>query len=64
MIANNYIFSTTSDTEVLIAAYDYYKENVFDYLDGMFAFCIYDKVENKVICARDHLGIKPLGGSV
>ena len=60
LVENNYTFSTASDTEVLIAAYDHYKENVFDYLDGMFAFCIYDKVENKLICARDHVGIKPL----
>jgi len=60
LVKNNYKFSTSSDTEVLIAAYDYYKENIFDYLDGMFAFCIYDKVENKLICARDHVGIKPL----
>ena len=38
LVENNYTFSTASDTEVLIAAYDHYKENVFDYLDGMFAF--------------------------
>lgn len=60
LVKNNYKFSTSSDTEVLIAAYDYYKDNIFDYLDGMFAFCIYDKMENKLICARDHIGIKPL----
>jgi len=60
LLKNDYVFSTSSDSEVLIAAYDYYKENVFDYLDGMFAFCIYDKKENKLICARDHVGIKPL----
>lgn len=58
--SNGYTFSTSSDTEVLIAAYDYHKEKVFDYLDGMFAFAIYDSVEEKLICARDHLGIKPL----
>lgn len=55
-----YIFNTESDTEVLISAYDYYNEKVFEYLDGMFAFCIYDKVNNKIIIARDHLGIKPI----
>lgn len=60
LVKNNYVFSTSSDTEVLIAAYDHYKENIFDYLDGMFAFCIYDSVENKLFCARDHVGIKPL----
>jgi len=58
--AKGYHFETSSDTEVLIAAYDYHKEKVFDHLDGMFAFAIYDRVEEKLICARDHLGIKPL----
>lgn len=60
LLKKNYLFTTSSDTEVLIAAYDYYKESVFDYLDGMFSFCIYDRIENKLICARDHVGIKPL----
>lgn len=55
-----YAFTTSSDTEVLIAAYDCYQEKVFEYLDGMFAFAIYDRVKEKIICARDHLGIKPL----
>lgn len=55
-----YTFNTESDTEVLISAYDYFKEKVFEHLDGMFAFCIYDKVNNKIIIARDHLGIKPI----
>lgn len=55
-----YIFNTESDTEVLICAYDYYQEKVFDYLDGMYAFCIHDKLKNKIIIARDHLGIKPI----
>ncbi len=57
---NSYSFLTSSDTEVLIAAYDFYKEDIFNHIDGMFAFAIYDKVTNKLICARDHLGIKPL----
>lgn len=55
-----YTFNTESDTEVLISAYDYFKEKVFEHLDGMFAFCIYDKINNKIIIARDHLGIKPI----
>jgi asparagine synthase (glutamine-hydrolysing) len=55
-----YKFKTKSDTEVLVAAFDYYKYQVFDYLDGMFTFCIYDQKEHNVILSRDHLGIKPL----
>jgi asparagine synthase (glutamine-hydrolysing) len=55
-----YKFETASDTEVLIASYDAYKDNMYDHLDGMFAFSIYDKFKNKLIIARDHLGIKPV----
>lgn len=60
LIEKGYIFNTESDTEVLISAYDYFKEKVFEHVDGMFAFCIYDKVDKKIIIARDHLGIKPV----
>jgi asparagine synthase (glutamine-hydrolysing) len=44
----------------LIAAYDFYGMYVFDQLDGMFAFAIFDKSKGQVVIARDHLGIKPL----
>ena len=55
-----YSFETSSDTEVLIACYDAYQESMLKYLDGMFAFSIYDELENLVFIARDHLGIKPI----
>jgi len=53
-------FRTSSDTEVLIALYQEYGKTMVDYLNGMFAFAIYDKAEDLVFIARDHLGIKPL----
>lgn len=55
-----YLFKTSSDTEVLIAMYDRYKEEMFKFIDGMFAFCIYDMYDNILFIARDHLGIKPM----
>ncbi|MBP7477333.1 MAG: asparagine synthase (glutamine-hydrolyzing) [Chitinophagales bacterium] len=55
----SYTFNSDSDTEVLIAAYDCYKENCLDYLDGMFSFAIWDNVENTLFCARDRFGEKP-----
>lgn len=58
--SRGYKFDTESDTEVLISAYDYYQEKIFDYIDGIFSFCIYDKVKKKIFLARDHLGIKPI----
>ena len=52
-------FKTTSDTEVLLAAYDKWGETCLTKLDGMFAFAIYDKVKDELFCARDRFGEKP-----
>ena len=54
-----YSFFTTSDTEVLLNTYIEYGTRMFEHLDGMFAFTIFDKKKNILLCARDHLGIKP-----
>lgn len=54
-----YTFHTQSDTEVLMAMYDQYKEKCLQMLDGMFAFVIYDAKENNAFCARDRFGEKP-----
>jgi asparagine synthase (glutamine-hydrolysing) len=53
-------FSTTSDTEVVLEMYRYYHEKSLDYLEGMFAFSIYNTSTKKTFIARDHFGIKPL----
>lgn len=54
-----YFFRTTSDTEVLCAAYLEYGENCVDHFNGMFSFVIYDKTKNQLFGARDRLGKKP-----
>ncbi len=56
---DGYSFQTQSDTEVMMAMYDKYKEKALHYLDGMFAFVLYDKKENIAFCARDRFGEKP-----
>lgn len=53
-------FKTKSDTETLLHLYIKYKENMYDMLDGMFAFAIYDKKENELYLSRDRAGKKPL----
>jgi asparagine synthase (glutamine-hydrolysing) len=54
-----YIFNSQSDTEVIAAAYDHWKENCLDEFDGMFAFAIYDSQEKEFFAARDRFGEKP-----
>jgi asparagine synthase (glutamine-hydrolysing) len=54
-----YMFTTSSDTEVLLNTYIEYGTDMFEYLDGMFAFSIFDKKKNQLLSGRDHLGIKP-----
>lgn len=54
-----YHFRSTSDTEVLLALYDRKKEKCLDYIDGMFAFAIWDEKEKVLFAARDRFGEKP-----
>jgi asparagine synthase (glutamine-hydrolysing) len=56
----DYHFKTSSDTEVIIAAYAKWKENCLQYFSGMFAFAIWDKQKNELFIARDRFGVKPL----
>lgn len=54
-----YQFSTKSDTEVILAAYDFWKEKCLQQFDGMFSFAIWDEKEEKLFAARDRFGEKP-----
>ncbi len=55
-----YPFQTQSDTEVILAAYYRWGKDCVKYLDGMFAFAIYDKLNQEIFLARDRHGKKPL----
>ncbi len=55
-----YNIRTQSDTEVLLMGYIQWGEAIIAKLRGMFAFCIYDELQQKLFIARDHFGIKPL----
>lgn len=54
-----YLFESASDTEVILAAYDCWKENSLSKLDGMFAFALWDEQEQLLFAARDRFGEKP-----
>ncbi len=54
-----YSFSTDSDTEVLLAAYDRWGEDCVNHFNGMWGFCIYDAQRQTLFCSRDRFGVKP-----
>ena len=59
-INKGYVFNSQSDTEVIMAMYDWKKEECLHYFDGMFAFVLHDAAENILFIARDRFGEKPL----
>ena len=57
---NDWEFQTSSDTEVILAAYKEWGNSCFSRFIGQFAVCIFDRIENKITVARDMMGEKPL----
>jgi asparagine synthase (glutamine-hydrolysing) len=55
-----YIFKSDSDTEVILAAFDFWGTDCLLNFNGMWALAIWDKKEKKLFLARDRFGIKPL----
>lgn len=60
LISRGHVFSTTSDTEVVLSSYIEFGDECVNYLNGIFSFVIFDKQRNRIFFARDRLGIKPL----
>ena len=54
-----HVFHSDTDTEVLLEAYRAWGEACLDRLNGMFAFALYDSVDQRLFCARDRYGEKP-----
>lgn len=54
-----YVFSTETDTEVLLKAWQYWGQECLPRLIGMFAFVVYDVHLKTISCVRDAFGIKP-----
>ncbi len=56
----NFKQDTGTDTEVILRMYHLKGFDSVKEFNGMWAFCIYDKVKNLLFCSRDRLGKKPL----
>ena len=59
-----YRFQSQTDTEAIIYAWKEYGEKMFEKLDGMFAFALYETEKETLILASDRLGKKPLYWSI
>jgi asparagine synthase (glutamine-hydrolysing) len=59
LAAHEHKFRTTSDTEVILAAYQQWGESCVQHFNGMFALAIWDTVDKKMFIARDRFGEKP-----
>ena len=53
-------FATDGDGEAIVAAYHHWGTEALTRLRGMFAFALWDSVEQELFCARDPFGIKPM----
>lgn len=60
LIARGHVFSTKSDTEVILHMFEEYGENCVTRLNGQWAFAIWDKKRRRLFLSRDRFGVRPL----
>ncbi|MBV8077466.1 MAG: asparagine synthase (glutamine-hydrolyzing) [Planctomycetaceae bacterium] len=60
LISSGYRFRTTSDTEVILHAYQRKGPDCIEDFNGDFAFALWDKGHDRLVLARDRMGVRPV----
>jgi len=60
LLARGHLFTTDTDTETIVHAYETWGEDAFSRLRGMFGIALWDRRRRTLLLARDRVGIKPL----
>ena len=60
LIDRGHVFSTDTDTETIVHAYETWGDDAFSHLRGMFGIALWDRRQRTLVLARDRAGIKPL----
>lgn len=60
LLSRDHLFTSDSDTEVVVHAYEEWGSEAFRRLNGIFAIAVWDSGNGTLVLARDHLGVKPM----
>lgn len=60
LLDEGHVFTTRSDTEVIVHAWEQWGEGCFERFNGQWALAIWDRAARRIVLSRDRLGVRPL----